>query len=349
MTKHLIIVLILVLFETSSVFSNEYEAETLKEVLMNANYRLGPSITAEKLGVIPGGFVISVIPSTESKDWYKFSLSEDLGSNGYIHSSLLADTSTSYKLKEINNGKHLIKDFIPRSDLTNVLPQGHARIYSLDGQFISHFPRLEDLNAFKDVRSIIPYNFSSNAPHYTLSYNTGGNHCCIYNKYVSKSPFGESQFKLNSDIYSVEYNEASNEYEFIANDDTYTYWNYSYASSPIPEVKLKLVDGAFVVSKEMIQVEPPSMDELQELINLQPKLSSELDGVDLDRAIGRLTGSMLKLIYSGHPKSAEKFIDSVWPEQMIINNLNFMDRKQFKSELNNIVKSSPYVQPWMLE
>ena len=339
-------------FLTFTAHANDYQNESLKEVLSNAVYRDGPSIKANKLGIIPGGFVIAVTQSKESTDWLKIHQSEHSIWKGYVHSSLLADTSTSYIRTEINNEVHLIKNFQPRNDLGAINPHAHARIYTQDGKFLSHFPRLEDLKGIKQAVYVRPQNLDSKLPYYSLSYSNGGAHGHRYSKFVSKEPFAKNDFIVNS-LSRINYDEVNNEYTFIVKDTTYTYWYYSYASSPIPKVKLKLVNGVLVVSEDMIKDTHLTEDEFKNLVYSQPILHPELDVHERDKALSQLTRTMLEFIYAGQPEKAREFIDTVWPEDkhslVKLNHKKFLDRESFKNELNALIKSSPYQQAWMFE
>jgi hypothetical protein len=358
-------------FVSNDASSADYDDEILREVLKNANLRAEPRESSESLAVIPGGFVVSIAEPTKSEsDWYQVNGAAGDYPNGYIHKSLLAPTSFSYQTAEFSNTYHRIKYFsVDWYGNTYVHPQSHARIYSKDGSFLSHFPRLLDTAFVSGAVYVLPRQLENDFPYYELLYYTGGNHCCFRSIFLAKSPLFETELVADKGLRSYEVFDASGngDWRLRTFDLTYTLWLYSWASSPMPEVIFEISDGTLVVSYKSMKAEPPTDQEMRKLIARQPSMREDFSDSEWDTALGSLTGNMVWLIYSGNAEAAFSLLNSVWPDgvrfswadsrlysvwpdggTIFTEAEDQYDRESFKEELVAMVRSSPFFEGWML-
>ncbi len=316
---------------------------------MNARLREEPNTSSKITAIIPGGFVVSVVREiNEGEDWYAITGAPGEYPNGYIHRALLSNYNCSYELQELENIYHKIKYFWPgESSNGYIYQQHHARIYSKDGRFLSHFPRLFD----GDLGGvyIIPGGFDNGQPFYTLRSSTGGGHCCYTRKYLSKSPLFQKQFIIDpryGDIEPEIYDVTGNrDYHIKVYDWSYAYWLYSFGGSPAPEVILKIDDFELSVSQAEMVKPKPSIYELSDLMN--SRYSIKYNKADF---LSYLTGKMLDLIYSGNVESAIDYLYMVWPEDVKFKYFDeIFDREVYKGKLFGVVKDAQYYQEWMLK
>ena len=336
-------------FVLCNSYASQYEAEKLYEVVANANIRSGSSDNSDVVGILFGGFVVAADSKTESASKSRLLESSKYMPTGYVSSALLADPSTSYRVNEFNNGVHKIKHFEPRTDLINVWPQEHARIYDLEGNFISNLPRVEDLVSAAGIDHVRLSGFDSQSPYYSIalydqSYESGPR----LRKFLSKEPFGELVFSVGTEVKFVDYNAEKGDFEFSTLDRTYEYWLYSGAASPYPEVLLKLANGKLVVADDLMQAPAPSEKQFLSMVGSLPAFDSEMKRRDLDDSLGQLTGLMLDLMYSGHPDVARELLKQAWPDGVTLTELKNMSRNDFEVELAGLVRSSDYFREWML-
>ena len=337
-------------FFLDNSYASQYAEENLFEVRANSNIRSGLANDSDVVGILFGGFVVAADPIREGVSRSRLLESSKYMPTGYVSSALLADPSTSYRVNEINNGVHKVKHFEPRTDLINVWPQEHARIYDLEGNFISNLPRVEDLVGAVGIDHVRLSGFDSQSPYYSIalydqSYEPGPRLL----KFLSKEPFGELVFSVGTEVQFVDYNAEKGDFEFSTLDRTYEYWLYSGAASPYPEVSLKLADGKLVVADDLMKAPAPSEEHFLSMVGLLPRFDSEMTRRDLDDSLGQLTGLMLDLMYSGHPNAARELLMRAWPDGVILKALKNMSRSDFELELADLVRSSDYFRPWMLE
>jgi len=331
------------MFATTNLLASDYEQETLMEVLENANLRAAPSTSSEILAVIPGGFVVAVTEALDSSGkWYRIPGSDGDYPAGYVYADLLASPTTSYETNEFSNRYHLVKEFQPAKDKNAIWPQSHTRLYSLDGQFLTHLPRIKDSKELSGVY-IRPSELNSTFPFYELYSYTGGAHCCYSSRFISKEKLFSSTFDLNDRIIEKRHMVDQDIWQVDVPDETYTYWQYSYAASPIPLVTLELDEEGMRLSKSAMIKNPPSDEEFKKAIKSTPPV--DLDGV------GHVTRVMLGYIYSGNFSTAETYLDAVWPESFKYETYDstYWDQDAYKDELIKKIRSSPFFETWMLE
>jgi len=335
------VITVLCVLVYSTGIASEYTDETLKEVLSNVRLRAMPSTDSNALAIIPGGFVISVSGKAEqTSQWFRVKGVLGEYPDGYIHSDLLADPTTSFNERQIKSSKFLIKSFEPRHD-DWIYPQSHARLYTADGEFVSHLPRLQDIRALNGVYNQ-PLELDTDFPYFEIRAYSGGAHCCFESRFVSKDPPLERTINLPYRVTETRFSDERNSWEVEVDDPTYEYWQYSYAYSPIPSVTLALTSKGTIVSREAMAQNPPSGDELLSMISETPKD---------DGKISYVTANMLTLIYGGNLESAEKYLENAWPDDYRHETYDReqWDRNKYKTKLYEKIKSSPFFRSWMLD
>lgn len=331
----------------------DLDAENLKEVLRNVKIRRAPSIDAEVVTVLPGGFVVAVEPDLEGSDWYQLDDFPDRPFKGYVHKDYLADPTTSYEITKNKNLENQNLEFQTPWQKGYIWPQSHARIYDLDGTFISHLPRLKDLTNEYDAVNISVSQLASELPFYQLTYYSGGNHCCFFSRFISKHPFGAVEFDIPGKALSISVGDDQNSIRVPVYDSNYSYWLYSWANSPQPEVILTFSDGQVDVDERSMRKNPPSDDEFKVLVANQKAIFNRADSTVSTQAIGQLTGVMINLIYSGNATVARSYLNAVWSEELILSPGMLKDesithRDEFYAALVKRMRRSEYFKPWML-
>ena len=324
-------------------FATDYEDENLKEVLSSVNLRGAPHINSNILGVLPGGFVVSVTGWAEqSNKWFRVKGVEGEYPSGYVSSDLLADPSTSYKATKLSSAGYLMKVFRPREELDAIHPQSHVRLYSSDGDFVSHLPRIKDLRSLSGVYNY-PHELDSDFPFFEIYSFSGGAHCCSESLFISKEFPLRTVAHIKHRIIEKRYVKEREIWEFDVPDQTYAYWQFGYAYSPQPTVTLELTENGPEVSRETMTRSSPRTKDLKTLISTTPQ-----DGTK----VSHITYVMLDLIYDGDLKSAEIYLESVWPDAFRHEgsyDSELWDRDEYKEKLLAKIKTSPFFRPWMLK
>lgn len=336
------------LFFLGNSHASQYAEENLFEVLVNANVRSGPSDDSDVKGVLFGSFVVAADPKQEGASRTRLAESSKYIPAGYVSSSLLADPSTSYRMVEVNNGIHKIKHFYQRKDFRGVWPNEHARIYDLEGNFISNLPRAEDLVGAGHGQQIRLSGFESKSPYYQIELYSEGR--LYYLKVLSKEPFGEVVLTVDEPLDLVKYDSEKGKFSFGKREWQYYAWLYSGAASPSPWLDLKFVDGKLVVADELMKKPAPSKEEFLKILEelKQEPLNTNTSWRDLGRPLSNITRAMLDLIYSGNPDTARELLKRFWPAELKLTNMDNMSRSDYESELEAKVRSSKYFRPWML-
>ena len=345
--------------------ASDYESERLLEVLKSANLREAPSTDSGILEVIPGGMVVAVVgESHDDSDWRQVASPRDQQRVGFVHRSLLADTSFSYEMKVIENDIHKIKSFGPRSGIGYIYPQRPARIYAKDGTYLAQLPRLEDRGSAGTIHPLIPGfyvqgnvtpgGFVSEFPYYKITHWSGGMNCCYSYRYLSKEPFLEHSFQVDHRMGSDWALTEQGDWIATVYDPTYKYWAISEdiflynAIAPRPTVTLQLIDGQPQVSRQYMHRDRLSDAEFDRLVAKLAPISDELPERDLDLAIASLVGEMLDLIYAGREDDASRVLNALWPTEYEIDYVEGVDRAEFWSRLTDKARTSPYYRSWML-
>lgn len=341
--------LILVGLCLGQAYAGQFAAENLFEVRVNSNVRSEPGDGSAISGILYGGFVVAADQNVEGTSWSRLLNSTETGVEGFVSSALLSDPSTSYRVREISNGVHLVKHFKPRSDLASVFPQEHARIYDLSGNFITNLPRVTDVTGSERFDYVRLAGLGSASPYYVISlYDANYEPGPVLQKFLSKDPFGDVAFSVGPEVDFVGYNDEKGRLEFTAIDRQYEYWLYSGASSPLPTVLLELIDGEIRVADDLMITPGPTDEELTLQVASNPVLQGNMSRRELDQPLGHLTQGVLGYMYSGNPEAARALLRRVWPKAMVLTHLDDMTRADFENQLKDLVRTSTYYRPWML-
>ena len=169
-------------------------------------------------------------------------------------------------------------------------------------------------------------------PDLVVSGYSGGAHCCT-TYYIFE--IGEEFRKIaqihtgNAMAHFVDTDGDSN-LEFVTYDDTFSYWNTGFASSPMPEVILRFSNGAYRLASDLMS--KPALD----FAKLEARARSIRDnGEWYIWNKSDLWGVMLDLIYSGHADLAYQFFDMAWlPDAP--------GKEEFIKDFRTRLSTSPY-------
>lgn len=336
--------------------ASDFEDETLKEVLRSVNVREYPDISSRILGVIPGGYILSIEEGNGTRGWSKLASGLSGLSGGYVNDDFLSQTDFSYTTKEIEMEHGKIKEFTVQDDRNYIYPQRHARVYDSSGQFLTALPRITDLDGFGQIVVAHPEQLDSKFPFYQIRYWTGGAHCCSYSRFISKAPVGEIEFDVHDRVVDVSLSEDGQVGFLKIWDQSYTYWLYSYAGSPIPIVVLKISPDGLVVAEDKMKANAVSVDVLKERIVRPP--SADLSSIEYARArsafLGKLTGALLSASYSGRGELVRLLLEEAWPKEVVFDfytneGIKFdLTRAAYFERLREKISESPYFERWML-
>lgn len=156
------------------------------------------------------------------------------------------------------------------------------------------------------------------APDLAVEYFSGGAHCC-YTMYFYELGDEVKPIKAlatgDASIVAIG-KDANGGLQLSSGDNTFAYWNTSFAGSPIPEIVLDFRDGEFRTNAKLMEKPAPPLAKLKrEAAAIRAKMpldayqSDEDGGGTFDKAFW---GRMLELIYSGHEDLAWQYFDWAW-------------------------------------
>jgi hypothetical protein len=201
------------------------------------------------------------------------------------------------------------------------------KVYKGDGSFAAGFSFADDLSNADSpearrsaslIRSTRDKTGDGN-PDVEIGYYSGGAHCCFETFFFELGVTVESRPPIstdNAELIATGRN-AKGGLRFKTFDDTFAYWNTSFAESPMPELILDFSKGSWRPNFALMKKPAPSLVELKEMATAARKeLSVEpYRGVDNGGIEPVFWGVMLDLIYSGHEDLAWQYFDMVWPTQ----------------------------------
>ena len=345
--------LLMLAFITPPGFASDYYDEHLLEVLRNANLRLGPSIESPRLAIVPGGYVVSVIGELGADDdWVQVVHPFEQTKSGFISRSLLAPTHFSYELIEVETDISKIKYFKVNSNYT--IPFTFARLYDRDGKYQHSLPDTRDLTWVVGAPARLRLrHLDTEFPYFEVRNWSGGRNCCYSARYFSKKPPFSAEFDIKSRIIRDWEKTEDGKWAITVADESFKYWRieawfFYGAISPIQAVRLELVEGGAVVSKDLMARPAYSESELKGETSELIRLSDELPEEDRGRAMYLLADKLLEFIFAGNAAQAYEILDSYWDEGFMLDYVDGPDRDQFKDALIKKVRASVYYQPWML-
>ncbi|HEY2858022.1 MAG TPA: hypothetical protein VGJ21_06375 [Terracidiphilus sp.] len=175
-------------------------------------------------------------------------------------------------------------------------------------------------------------------PDMTVAAYSGGAHCCL-SHYVFEL---EPEFKLLAhldaqDTWPAYFDDLDHDghYYYIAEDWTFAYWLGDFASSPAAPIILRWVDdpargGFHLALDKMARLTPGSAELREDLENAKTDFATQVMGG------GPLWGPIMRLIYSGHPDLAWRFLDEALPAKFSSN------KDDWTEEFCIGLKESPY-------
>lgn len=121
-------------------------------------------------------------------------------------------------------------------------------------------------------------------------------------------------------------------------DWTFANWHSDFADSPAPRVILKYTDGVYRVAPDLMHKDAPSMKDLmaKAAIIRSEAAKSPRHSWPAAKFSPQLWGTVLDLIYTGHPDLAPKFLDLAWPP-------NISGKEKFLRDFHRWLRRSPYV------
>jgi len=153
--------------------------------------------------------------------------------------------------------------------------------------------------------------------------------------------------------------------EFIAYDNTFSFWHACHAGSPYPKLIYEYKQGSYRLSPALMYKPLPSYQEEEQAIIWIKKYIIECEARGWKDNIWYYEGTylpssvwsyMLHLLYSGHPLEARQFLDKVWPEDKPGKELflfNFKERLNgsdyWKKIRDGIYKTSEEKEIWMMK
>jgi len=157
------------------------------------------------------------------------------------------------------------------------------------------------------------------SPDIVIQNYTGGAHCCFEYKFIElKTPIKILPMVETQDVDLEPIDSARGGLIFKTAETVFSYWNTSFAESPMPLVFLKFENGELVVDSERMRRPPPSPEEVGRMaaqargkINLTPYAGYENSDSQFEEPFW---APMLDLIYSGNEVTAWQYFDQVWPE-----------------------------------
>jgi len=155
-------------------------------------------------------------------------------------------------------------------------------------------------------------------PDVMLEYYSGGAHCCTTYYFIELPKSGPVAIREvgtgNAGMTPIGEDPAGG-LRFETADNAWTYWNISFAGSPMPSVILEFKDGEAKPNFALMKKAAPSMAVLKRKAAAARKKISNAPYTDefgqFDEAFW---GEMIDLIFTGHEKLAWDYYDMVWPK-----------------------------------
>ncbi|MBX3390478.1 MAG: hypothetical protein KF691_13600 [Phycisphaeraceae bacterium] len=173
-------------------------------------------------------------------------------------------------------------------------------------------------------------------PEIVLTTYSGGAHCC--RTYHIFDVSGPVPVHSAIDVYDggeelFEWPSGSRTYRFAIRDWTFAYWKTSFAGSPAPRVILKYDAGQFRADIDLMRSPEPSPAALTLMVDAIHDESNADPGSTEPTPL--LWGTMLNLIYSGNPTTADELFDRAWPA-------NLRGKQEFRVAFLSRLQVSPY-------
>jgi len=184
---------------------------------------------------------------------------------------------------------------------------------------------------------------------------SGGAHCCTNLLLFEVKPALRLLTTLhlgNRDLAHFAKDPADHRFYFYGADDTFAYWNTSFAQSPAPRVILRWVEdgsgkGQFRLALDKMQGQPPAKKKWDQSVVKKARDAFQPEEAG-DYAVGPgLWSSMLDLIYSEQSARAWELLDEVWPPaksgktKFLADFCTQLSHSQYWSELKSTLREVP--------
>jgi hypothetical protein len=175
------------------------------------------------------------------------------------------------------------------------------------------------------------------------------------------------EFKLIQILPYGDFEDVNNDgvLEFIAFDNTFSFWHASHAGSPYPKLIYEYKKDNYQLSPALMYKPLPSAQEEEKAIIQIKKYIIECEVRGWKNNIWYYEGTylpstvwsyMLDLLYSGHPLEARQFLDKVWPKNKPGKELflfNFKEKlnesRYWKKIGDDIYKTPEEKEVWMIK
>lgn len=180
-------------------------------------------------------------------------------------------------------------------------------------------------------------------PDLVISEWLGGVKCCLSIHIFEIGPMFKKLATINAGFgatgpHFIKYSNAS-ALAVQVYDWTFANWNADFADSPAPRVVFRFTDGEYRVAPDLMRMRAPSAEELTRRAAAVKTYAAGAEvGTWPDATVSpELWGTMLDLIYGGHPEMAWKFLDIAWPPQV-------HGKERFVRDFRNQLAKSKYWQ-----
>lgn len=186
----------------------------------------------------------------------------------------------------------------------------------------------------KDLLAVGKDITGAGVPDLVVSEYTGGAHCCFLAHVFELGKEFRKVATLDArdgDLSHFEDVDKDGALEFVTNDFTFAYWRTSFADSPAPRVVLKFRGGAYHVATELMRQAAPAPEELER----RSREVRDAGQWQTKRVPPALWGTLLDLIYTGHPDLAWIFLNASWGRSV-------QEKEEFRREFLAQLAKSPY-------
>ena len=184
------------------------------------------------------------------------------------------------------------------------------------------------------------------------------------NRYVFS--IGE-EFKLIQTLPHGDFEDVNHDgiLEFIAYDNTFSFWHACHAGSPYPDLIYSYQEGSYQLSPALMYEPLPTAQEEDKAIVQIKKYITECEAREWKDNIWYYEGTylpslvwsyMLDLLYSGHPLEARKFLDKVWPqdkpgkELFLFNFKEKLNKSDYWRKISSVLYKTPEEKDlWMMK
>ncbi|QQE12483.1 hypothetical protein JD969_03150 [Planctomycetota bacterium] len=201
-----------------------------------------------------------------------------------------------------------------------------------------------DGDGFDDKTKILGKDITGNGhPNFAYYEWSGGAHCCYTTTIIEKrdnqivtlfeQELGNSNIRLedlDNDTFP----------ELVIHDDTFAYWNTSFAGSPFPKTIFKFDGNQYTIYPQLMKSPPLTQDQITAFLD---KLKAEESKPEYQSIKFELFQSQFTdLFYTGNAPQAFTLLDLAYPSNTISISGQISSKDQFISEFKAQIQKSPY-------